>query len=265
MDLITACKEGNLEAVKALVENGIDIDGKPSFFGKCKMCIYEKLSYIQDNHETPLHIACKNGFVEIAKFLLKNGADICNDSSIVYDTYKNNHRELARFLVENEAPITGDSLLIKVCINNDLQFTELLIYRGINVNNYFALDFVTDIELFKLLINAGADVNIKYPEDFNFTLLHFVKTVEKAKFLISLGLDLEEKGEDDATPFLFSVTGFNLELVKFYFDLGADKMASTNNGMNALHYLNSDYLDNEESSFEIFKLLLGDHQQALKN
>jgi ankyrin repeat protein len=58
-DLIEACRTGDVERVKILIQNDADINLKTWGF---------KL--------TPLHYACDSGHKEIVELLLQNGADI---------------------------------------------------------------------------------------------------------------------------------------------------------------------------------------------
>ena len=53
-----AAKDGNMDAVKQLIQLGANVD--------------QKNLYLQ----TPLYIAVENGQIEIAKFLIENGANV---------------------------------------------------------------------------------------------------------------------------------------------------------------------------------------------
>ena len=57
MSLLSAAWEGDLDRVKAAVIRGEDIDGRGS------------------DEDTALHNACRNGHVDIVKYLLANGAN----------------------------------------------------------------------------------------------------------------------------------------------------------------------------------------------
>ena len=58
-DLIDAAKEGNLEKVRRLIQNGANV--------------HERDSELQ---ATPLHWASYNGHLDVAQFLIQNGADV---------------------------------------------------------------------------------------------------------------------------------------------------------------------------------------------
>lgn len=60
--------------------------------------------------KSPLHIACLDGNIEIAKLLIDKGADVNflsypYKSSPLHDACKNSHTELVNFLLENGANI----------------------------------------------------------------------------------------------------------------------------------------------------------------
>ncbi|OUM61687.1 hypothetical protein PIROE2DRAFT_26240, partial [Piromyces sp. E2] len=55
--LHAACKNGHIDVVKYLVEQGANIHQE---------------NY---NYDTPLYIACKNGHEDIVKYLVEQGAD----------------------------------------------------------------------------------------------------------------------------------------------------------------------------------------------
>lgn len=58
MDLIIACKQGDIEKVKSILNNGVDIQS----------CSFQGA--------TGLHTACQNGHIEIVKLLIQYKADL---------------------------------------------------------------------------------------------------------------------------------------------------------------------------------------------
>jgi ankyrin repeat protein len=58
MELIIACKQGNLEKVQSLLDNGVDVQS----------CSFQGA--------TGLHTACQNGHIEVIKLLIKYNTDI---------------------------------------------------------------------------------------------------------------------------------------------------------------------------------------------
>jgi ankyrin repeat protein len=83
MNLTEAAKDGHLETVQYLIENGADIHA---------------------DNDYALQWAAGNGHLDVVRYLVENGADIHadNDLALRY-TAGNGHLDVVRFLVENEA------------------------------------------------------------------------------------------------------------------------------------------------------------------
>ena len=75
IELINACKNGDLQTVKTLIRSGADINSE------------------DENRITALMWAAKNGHLEVVKELIKYGADVIYDSEIYYRGYHNISRD----------------------------------------------------------------------------------------------------------------------------------------------------------------------------
>ena len=111
-ELNNACKNGNINEIKRLLDNGADVNAK------------------DDDGYTPLISASAGGFVETAKFLLENGADMNAEdkygwTSLMYAS-QNRHINMLKFLIENGADVNHKSidgrdtaLKVAYCEEND--------------------------------------------------------------------------------------------------------------------------------------------------
>lgn len=93
------------------------------------------------------------------------------------------------------------------------------------------------IELAKLLIDKGADVNIE--NEFGDTALIYISdmgNLELAKLLLDKGADINVKNNYGVTPLMNASINDNIEMAKFLLDNGADVNAKNNNGNTALSY-----------------------------
>lgn len=79
------------------------------------------------------------------------------------------------------------------------------------------------LEAVKLLAKNGAD--IKYKDDFGYTLLHRAaadNSIEVAEFLIEKGLNINERDSNKETPLHCAALANNKEAVQLLIDKGAD-------------------------------------------
>ena len=89
---------------------------------------------------------------------------------------------------------------------------------------------VKTVEIAKVLINAGADVNARQAF-WNQTPLFKVDSVEKAQVLIKAGADVNARDSEGATPLFYAKTA---DIAKALIKAGADVKATDNTKANAL-------------------------------
>lgn len=90
----------------------------------------------EETQETALTLACCGGFLEVADFLIKAGADIeLGASTPLMEAAQEGHLELVRYLLESAADVhaqtqTGDTALTYACENGHTDVADLLLQFG---------------------------------------------------------------------------------------------------------------------------------------
>ena len=131
-ELVLACRDGRLDDVKRLVDEGVPLNSK-----------YQDWWF---NRSSPLWTACRYDHLELVRFLLDSGADPNFGKypplSEVCDQSKPNCLAIARLLLERGADVNGGHLYNLAPIltfflagHSPNALLELLIEKGANVNS----------------------------------------------------------------------------------------------------------------------------------
>ncbi|MGL5028760.1 MAG: ankyrin repeat domain-containing protein [Wolbachia pipientis] len=240
-----AVEEGNLEAVKHLIEKGADINA----IGQHSMCIAAKkgnlylTAYIliegadlnaQDECSwTPLYYAVYSGNIDVVRFLIDQGADYNitdNEGTPVYYAFQYGHVRIVKYFVEEKsidpmAPINeyGSTLFGEAIVGGDLDTIKYLMSRK---------DVTYDCnDLLEIaILNGHLDV-VEY-------------LVEEK------GVDVNFVGENGWTPLLDAVERDNVEVVEYLIEKGAYVNAITEDGTTGLH------IAAEHCNFDMVKCLV---------
>jgi len=97
---------------------------------------------------------------------------------------------------------------------------------------------VANLDIIKLLINRGADVN--EVKDFGVTPLHIAvynNNIEIAKLLLNSGADINSIGyRQDYTPLHIAICGHNMEMIKFLIQNNADLSIKDGKGRTSIEH-----------------------------
>ena len=109
---IEACKSGDLEAVKYLVSQGVDV---------------------QTDNNLAVQCASENGHLEDVKYLVSQGADVtANGNYAVQFASENGHLEVVKYLVSQGADVTADNnyAVRWASIRGHLEVVKYLVSQG---------------------------------------------------------------------------------------------------------------------------------------
>lgn len=211
----------DLDALKSYVEQGGNINKKGSggVTGLMEAVAIQdipKVTYlidkgadvnaVDDNGTTAYSIAFGNDAITD---LLKDAGAKTDPTYLLMLAIENNNVKSAKTMIKNK-----DSLGINI---ND---------KGVRGDGYSALHKAVDkgnVEIVKVLIDAGADVNIRTADHFENTpllLAAYNENLEIVKLLVEAGADIDiDNNEDTDAPFAAYENG-DMEMVRYFSDEG---------------------------------------------
>ena len=203
--------------------------------------------------KTPLIIAVGNSYLETAKILIENGADVnavdFEGWSALSYAVNNGDIEIAKLLITNKAKIKGELLLAikSPIVESRIDMMKLLIENGANINYADENEFtplntaieIGDMELTKFLITNGANVNSLMPYG-GVNLIGWAiseNNMDLLQILIENGANVNYTDGDSlgGTP-LMTASRLGLDnVVRILLSRNADINAVDMNGNTALH------------------------------
>ena len=180
---------------------------------------------------TPLFLAVQFGYNDLAKELIKEGADVNARASDM----------------ETEG---GMDMLYYAVRNNNPEMTKILIDKGLDKNRDYGFEYpyyLTDaainnnnLDMLKILVQSG-DIDLKsslIPDAIE------ENNIEMVKYLISIGQDVNAQIFADGfwinSPMKVAAQNGNIEIAKLLIDEGANLNSSDDYIYNAIDYGNYD-------------------------
>lgn len=225
--LFTACETGNIEAIKNLVSNGLDItvngDDRGGIIDDCMNSHQQTLKILmywqggdkaRNNHT--IELASKNGHLEVVKYLTSIGVDVTNvNNQSLQCACRNGHLEIAKYLVSVGATDTFGQALQVASQNGHLEVVKYLV--SIGGDGIVAKDSAIThghLEIVKYLVSIGINVI----ETDRVQIASLYGCLDIVKYLVSLGADVV----NDSTSISWASRKGHIKVVEYLLSVGAD-------------------------------------------
>ena len=220
--------------------------------------------------QTPLIVASTKGSLEIAAFLIDNGADLnaqddlLEEGAIHLALRADNQRMLQLLLSKGADPnLTGDSKktpLLYAIDRQNVDFIKLLlrfeadpnIADKVGIRPLWKSLMLNNAELVSLLLENGAE--IKAGENADIFDAVFQCDLEIVDLMIQHGADVNQTSSRYGNPLCMAVKRKNIEVMKYLLKMGADVTVRDHEGKTALDIAIDD--DNVQM-FEILDKVTG--------
>jgi ankyrin repeat protein len=190
---VKATREGNIEAVKHLLDAGININ---------------------KNNSTALSNAAEHGHVELMQFLVDNGAKL--RPGILIDPVDNRNLDAVKYLVDLGADVNDEygSVLDVAAENGDLPMVKYLVDQGAKLesedeNHHSPLSSAASeghFDVVKYLVEKGADVEDR-GDGFPLRISAYIGHLPMVKYLISKGADIYRTDLEGESALDWSIEG----------------------------------------------------------
>ncbi|XP_054239327.1 kinase D-interacting substrate of 220 kDa isoform X5 [Indicator indicator] len=213
--LLTYVEEGNVPALKALLEKCRDVDER------------------NENGQTPLMLAAEQGNLEIVQELLKKGAN-CNledadNWTALISAAKEGHAAIVAELLSHNVSLEhrdlgGWTALMWASYKGRTEVAKLLLEKGANPNitgmQYSVYPIIWaagrgHADIVHLLLQHGAKVNCS--DKYGTTPLVWASRkghLECVKYLLQMGADVDQEGANSMTALIVAVKGGYTDSVK---------------------------------------------------
>lgn len=219
----------------------------------------------------PLPIATKNGHLAVIKWLLtipsiRAQINETNEKlrTPLMEAARNGYKDIAQILIDAGANIHdmsgGSTPLHNAVFGGNSAIVDLLIKRGVDLEVHddhqentalILASYYGDIEIVKLLLDAGANPNL-FDEEQKTALSHAADKgyLEIVKLLINAHAAIDTQNENGHTPLMFAARAGHAAIVEFLIRNHAQINMRDNEGNTALH------LAIKEGHPHVVKLLL---------
>jgi len=223
-ELFNAVMRNDLRRAMELIEAGLDVTVwnektlSTKFLASKKANAVFTMEDFEKGLETPLHIATRHGYLDMARLLVKHGAEL------------------------EARDLRGDTPLHLASRFNQVALLEFLLRSGANVNAYdqggwTALYWASGVQAATLLLDFGADIN--GPGEDTKNPLHYLAMMPNqdiAILLIERGAEINRQDTEGKTPLHWAIYGANYRVVEHLLMKGAIVEVRDKSGRTAMDY-----------------------------
>lgn len=233
-----AAMRGQLEIIKSMLSNKVDIDIYPN----------------RNKGWTALMAASTFGKTEIVKYLISKGANVNvkledGETTLIQSAQNDDNKEIVKELLKADVEINaqtkkGLTALMRFAWMGQSEAVKMLLDAGAdtklkNENGwtafYFACSHGNDEKIVKYLLDAGANPNETDLRGRNPLMwIGWGERAKNFKVLITAGTNVNAKDSDGVTPLMISSARLFYNEVNILLDAKADVKAQDKNGWNAL-------------------------------
>uniref|UniRef100_A0A3B3QZG6 Ankyrin repeat and KH domain containing 1 n=1 Tax=Paramormyrops kingsleyae TaxID=1676925 RepID=A0A3B3QZG6_9TELE len=215
--LMEAAREGHEEMVALLLAQGANINAQT-----------------EETQETALTLACCGGFLEVADFLIKTGADIeLGCSTPLMEAAQEGHLELVKYLLAAGANVhattaTGDTALTYACENGHTDVADVLLQTGADLEHeseggrtpLMKAARAGHLCTVQFLISKGANVN-RATANNDHTVVSLACAgghLAVVELLLAHGADPTHRLKDSSTMLIEAAKGGHTSVVSYLLD-----------------------------------------------
>ena len=227
-ELISGCREGNIQKVKELIKGGVDINITNKY------------------RENALEVSIEEGNLELVKLLITAGVDVAGKdtgTTALIIASSDGHTEIVKLLIAAGVDVNitnsyGRNPFSYAAENGNADIVKLLIAVGADVNNKSSdgggttglMEASGHTDVIKLLLESGADPNIQ--SNYGYTALmnavYENEDPEIIKLLIKAGADPNIQDKEGVTALLEAARHDNRAVIKLLIESGADPTIKAN-------------------------------------
>ena len=228
------------------------------------------VNLLDEYHSSAFLLACRYGHLEAAKYLLSKDADPnisdIKDHNARYYAVNKKYSELDEFLKEQfelPAKLTNENILSIIQLGKVDEFNKYLNENESAINEIIDGDTLlihaiehNQYDIAKILIERGADVDMKGEKETPLTLAAMKGNIEIAKLLLDNYANIEKRNCYNNSPLQVACRQSNIEMAKFLLDAGGANVNCQYNKKNLPPILQAAKRDN----LELVKLLVEEYK-----